>query len=244
MTKQMACASFLLMAFGISSLSWSGIVSGVIKSDKGRLVNHARIKAWDKDPTSKSDLLGKTMTNKKGRYSIRYKQKRWDGVSGGPAMKSNSPDVFISVEIKVRGKWELIATSAVRKDQLQSKPLRINMSNVNRRNAFVRRTIYGIIKNKKGKVQRGVTVEAWDKDWGKNAELMGKTETNQHGHYRISYTARRWDGFQKGFSLGKSANPDIFITVTKKKSKGSVAKSTVFKNHPINKKLKINLRFK
>jgi len=244
MTKPTALTGLMyLLAMTLSTPSWSGSVSGIIKSDNGRLVNHARVKAWDKDPASKDDLLGKVMTNKKGRYNISYKSKRWDGAKEGPKLNSNKPDIYLTVEIRVRGNWELIGTSKVHKDFDQNKALRINLSNVNRRNAFVRRTIYGVIKNKKGKVVPGVIVTAWDKDWGK-PELMGKATTNNSGQYRIAYSKRNWDGFKSGFSFGKSSNPDIFITIKRVKNKKQLAKSSVFKNHPVGKRLKINLRVK
>lgn len=231
---------FLLLV-GITMPVWSGTISGIIKSDKGRLVKDARIKAWDKDTTSKDDLLGEATSNEQGKYTINYAEKLWDGSNAGPNLKANSPDIYITVEIKVRGKWEVIAKSKVYKNQDPEKPLRIDLVNVDRINAFVRRTIYGVIKNKNGEPMVAYTVKAWDKDWGGKADLMGSAVTNRHGEYRISYDKRRWDS---GLTLGKSNYPDIFITVIRKKDNKTIAKSAVFKDHPIDKRLKINIKLK
>ena len=227
----------LILVYLCANSLFASTVSGVVKSDQGRVIKNAKVTVWDKDPASKDDLLGQTFTNADGRYSVSLTGKRFDGVEGGPKLNSNKPDIYVTVDIKVRGEWERVATSKVHKDHNPNSALRINLTNINRIAAFSRRTIYGVIRDKKGKPVAGVTVKAWDKDWGNKTEWMGTATTNKSGRYHIAYSNRKWDGFA-------APNPDVFITVTDAKHKKKLGQSTVVKNHDVNQRLVLNLKVK
>ncbi len=226
----------------------AGLIVGTIKSDKGKGVARVRVSAWDKDAAGKKELLGRAFTNRRGRYRIRYQDKQWDGLNRRrqPAVykpdSMTNPDIMLTVEVYVRKHWEVIARSPVYRNADISKTLRIDLDGVNKRSAYTRRTIYGVIRDHKGRRLRGVAVFAWDKDWGDTVELMGRTRTNRYGRYRIFYRRKRWDGLKHGPSLGVTANPDIFITVVKPRGNRFLGKSPLYKDHPSDRKLKIDLR--
>lgn len=213
-------------------------ISGTIQNKSGKPIAGARVIAWDSDPTSKDDRMGDARTDRNGRYTIRYKNDTWDGANKTLSLGNSwRPDIYITVDIRSRGQWERIGKSDILPDQPEDKRAKISLR-LDHRNAFVRRSIHGTIRNRKGRPVAGVMVKAWDKDFG-NKELMGSAKTDRRGRYMIVYKSKRWDGLNIGPSLGETSNPDIFISVQNKK--GSAIESKVYENHPVKKALKINM---
>ncbi len=248
MNQKLQPLALCLLVSAWPAAAAAGLIVGMIKSDKGKAVSRVRVKAWDKDPNGRKELLGQAITNRRGYYKIRYRDKHWDGLkknqrfTGNKAVSFANPDVMITVEVYARKRWETIARSRVYRDTDMRKTLHIDLDRVRKKDAYTRRTIYGVIRDHRGRRLRGLTVFAWDKDWGDNVELMGKSRTNRYGRYRIVYRPKRWDGLKHGPSLGVTANPDIFITVVNTRDNRFLGRSIVYKDHPPNEKLNIDLR--
>ena len=108
------------------------------------------------------------------------------------------------------------------------------------------RKIYGQITDtvQAGMPIEGLKIEAWDDDWPEGDDYMGKAFTDKNGRYKISYYERDWDPDIFGSS---SRFPDIYITVNIKNTSGKwvrLGKSEVFKDHPLNQDLQIDLGVK
>lgn len=105
------------------------------------------------------------------------------------------------------------------------------------------RKIHGTIRNiaDGGAPVKGLRIQAWDEDWPDGDDFMGRSYTNAAGKFNISYQPGHWDDSIFGLS---SWLPDIFITADVKNASGKwvhLGKSQVFKDHPLDKDLQIDL---
>lgn len=120
-------------------------ITGVIWDTAKKPVPNVQVYAWDKDEFpgddgwwpdmshlkndhngSANDLLGKAVTDAHGRYKITYNGGHWD-----PALSHADtrwrPDIYITVEIPVRGHNTIEGRSTVRPDHRLREDLTINI---------------------------------------------------------------------------------------------------------------------
>ena len=71
----------------------AGVIKGRVVDKKGRPVMYRLVYAYDKDALSRDDYMGKARTNKKGRLTIRFKNKAWDAGLG----KVRRPDIYLKI---------------------------------------------------------------------------------------------------------------------------------------------------
>ncbi len=93
-----------------------------------------------------------------------------------------------------------------------------------------------------GRPVKGLKIRAWDEDMVGGDDLLGEVTTGQDGRYKIEYANAYWDKNIPGLS---SWRPDIYITADIRNKAGMwvrLGKSRVFKDHPLELDLRIDLR--
>ena len=219
----------------------AGTVSGIVATPNGQPIAGARIQAWDQDATSSDDLMGTATSDRTGRYTVIYPDKRWDGLESGPEVRSSYPDIFIIVSVLNRGQWQVVGRSVVHKDHNPNQPLTIHFNTVRTITARVL-VIYGVIIKRTGRPLVGAKVKAWDKDLGTTREFMGQATTDSHGRYSISCSALQWDKIRKDAGKNASSNLSIFITVQQSHRSKSLGASAMRKIRPAERQTNIDLR--
>lgn len=91
---------------------------------------------------------------------------------------------------------------------------------------------------------KGLKIRAWDEDFAGGDDLLGEVTTGKDGRYKIEYANAYWDAKIPGFS---SWRPDIYITADIRNKAGRwvrLGKSRVFKDHPLDLDLRIDLKIR
>ena len=106
------------------------------------------------------------------------------------------------------------------------------------------RKIYGAVIDVQngGAPVKGLRVSAWDDDWLDGDDFMGSTITNSDGYYEISYSDKLWNNSLPGMAAWR---PDIYVTLEIRNTRNKwvfLGKSQVFKDHDLNRDLRIDLR--
>jgi len=106
------------------------------------------VKAFDSDRGTKDDFMGQAYTNSGGRYTIRYKGGHWDTAPHN--VTTWRPDIYITVYMKVNGKWKPGKSSKVHSNHKLKIDLTINLKADYPNDPGVGGgigTIYGFVKN-------------------------------------------------------------------------------------------------
>jgi len=181
-----------------------------------------RVIAWDAD-VDDDDRMGTAKVAEDGSFSIDYEDVSWDWspVRLGSGWR---PDVYVVVEWldERSGAWQEVARSKVYSDQDVREDREIDLSvTLPHTNTT---TIYGWVTDEEGRPVEGFTVTAWDEKGAPEApgaeleDLLGNAVTDGDGHYRIRYSARRFEMtldrlMREGIEAYR--RPDIFIKVQK-----------------------------
>jgi len=189
---------------------WSLIVRGQIQDADGSPLTNSVVRASDKDSPG-GELLGEAVTNRDGRYEIKYASEQLH------QMGKKAADLIVRV---FDAKGALLLTSPtilnakpVETVDLVIKPQVIEQPKVEPKPdekqkpdekpkpegqspAFALR---GKVSNADGSVLIGFTVRAFDKDLPslKSEELLGETLTDKDGHYEITYKAEQFRRAEK-----------------------------------------------
>ena len=197
-----------------------------------------RVTAWDAD-VDDDDRMGSTNVTEDGIYSIEYEDVNWDW---SPARLGSSwrPDIYLVVEWfdEQDGEWKEIARSKVYSDQDVREDREIDLSvTLPRTNTT---TIYGWVTDLKGRPMGGYSVTAWDEKGGvledrgtENEEFLGRAVTDEKGHYRIRYSARKFEiTLDRLMREGIEAyrRPDIFIRIQRQGEDKVMYRSPTFQN--------------
>lgn len=206
-------------------------ITGTITNLDGQPLANLTVRAFDRDPVSSDDVLGKVArTDAQGKYSITCSHQ--DTQHGGA--EKGGADVYIQV---YQG-TQLLGQSAVRKDVKQKATihLKVNDSQVaaNLAEATIegdQRRVYGMIRDALGKPIEGIWVAVYDRDL-RHEQWLGEA-TTKGGKYEVSYT-------QEQFARAEKAHADIVVKVLDPK-KQVLQQSPIYFNAPQALEVNLNL---
>lgn len=203
------------------------LLTGIITDLEGRPLSGLIVHAFDQDPTTPENPLGKpALTGDKGEYSISFSDK--DFVIAGK--ESGGPDVFI----KVFDEEKLLGVSPVKRNQESNITidLKINYDPLGPNAPF--RRVFGLLRNEYGELLSDMTVQVFDRDL-RSEQLLGNVTTKE-GKYDIRYLKAQFRNAEK-------ENADIIVKIFDV-SGGELYKSTIFYNAPAELEVNINLNDK
>ena len=161
------------------------MLRGRITNLQGDPLEGLIVRAFDKDPKSGDDLLGQSLTDANGRYTIRYTEAQFK--SGG--VESGGPDVYIRV---YDGEKEIGHSDFERSASYR---IEINLAldyETEAHEETVRYVVQGRITQPNGNAIAGAAVRVTDKKLlTKNDLTLGEIETDESGSYAVHYHSNR-----------------------------------------------------
>lgn len=230
----LAIFALLSAAFPDVSLA-ERVISGTVTSEAdGSPIEGARVTARDADSLTKDEVMGTAITDESGRYRIQYPKKNWDPDPFNQGLWR--PDVFVTVDLRVGGKWVRVNRTPSSGDHSNHKVK--NDLTINPKIKGPAR-ITGMVRDEKRHPVANVNVKAFDADPGQE-DLMGETTSSADGTYEITYARKRWDSYPHQSGLWR---PDIFVrarTIDGKKE----GTSDIFSDHRVAEDLVVDVTIK
>lgn len=177
---------------------------GIITFEDGSPAKGFKVFVWDKDP-GYDDLLGQSVSNSQGYYSVEHRTKQdW-----GESRKGRLGDIYIQVICKFDGFTPAKTSSPVFVDYSYPQ-LTINEEINEILSTCGVNTIYGkiVFEKSNGTIYdfQGLTVKAYDNDLIKD-DFLGETTTDTEGEFVIT-------GFtEEQYGKYGEKKPDIYLKI-------------------------------
>ena len=212
-------------------------ITGTITNPQGQPLTNLTVRAFDRDPVSSDDILGKeALTDAQGQYTIvcTHQETNQGGTEKGGA------DVYIQV---YQG-TTLLGQSAIRKDVKQKATINLKVevpkAVTSSQAASLQvgttknesRRVYGMIRDELGKPLTGMLVAVYDRDL-RNEQWLGET-TTEAGKYEVVYTSEQ-------FARAEKASADIVVKVLDRE-KQVLQQSPIYFNAPVELEVNLNLQ--
>ncbi len=181
----------------------SYIVRGsVIQSNNIPLPNII-IPAFDWDSQGE-ELLGEKITDAKGNYQITYTTEKFSRFE----TEGSGPDLIVRA---YNPQGEILASSPRKNNAQVQETVDLTIA-ISQEDIFI---VQGTIRQADGSKFVGVTVRAFDRVL-RREELLGQTQTNKEGFYKIQYSPLRFRKQEKGNAdlIVKVLNPNNLILAT------------------------------
>ncbi len=103
-------------------------IFGKITDQNGAPAQGLRVQAWDDDWPDTNDLMGESITDGNGDYSVDYDGRYWDPAPAPNQITTWRPDIFIAVQAQnAAGGWAHLAKSSVHSNHKMRDDLRIDL---------------------------------------------------------------------------------------------------------------------
>ena len=181
----------------VKSRSSGFVVRGQVLQG-GKPYPGALVRAVDQDRRGENPLGEPTLTDKQGRYEIRYTEEQFRRST----KEIGGPDLIVRV-CSAEGK--IMAQSKRKSNANQEETVNLTVGS---EESFV---VSGIVRRSDGRPAAGALVRAYDQDLRKK-QLLGKKVTDAKGQYEISYSPRK-------FLRAEKASADLRVVVVDAKGK-------------------------
>jgi hypothetical protein len=190
-------------------------VQGTITDKNKKPLKGYIVKAFDRDIGGENNLGKPVTTDKKGYYSITYKESEFRLTD----KERRGPDLFIRV---YKGK-NLVAETTYKNNCTKDETIDVVVQP--KRETDDTYILEGIVRDNSQKSLPNMLVRAFDKDL-RSVQLLGKCITGKKGEYSIGYSPDK-------FCRAEKKSADLFIEVSDSKTPALlVAKSDVLYNAP------------